>query len=288
MRTTHPFFVNVTFAAVCLTAFCGCPADQPVDNTGQAAPQNSGEPTAADPDGPMDSGETVSDKAGAVLDTATAAAGSTWNFVSEKTSAGLTVFGDTVGEGKDQVVDSSTAAWVWSKDKSTDGWKWVRENATDATEWATDSASEMWTVTRQETGEFTLWVKVEAKEGIAWAKTSLPAAWKVTKDAAGDAWVWVGEHKVAMTVAATVVAVVVASLISSPEIVAVAAVKGAISGGSRASLLFLVAAWKNRDPKLDLKTVSENLFTSIGTSVLAQSGPQILSSMTGDGAAEAS
>ncbi|MDA0586431.1 MAG: hypothetical protein O2820_00570 [Planctomycetota bacterium] len=288
MRSTHPFFVNVTLAAVCLTSFCGCPADQPVDNTGQADPLTSGEATATDPDKPVDSGESVTDKAGAVLDTATAAAGSTWNFVSEKTSAGLTVFGNTVGKGKDQVVDSSTAAWVWSKDKSTDGWKWVRENATDATEWATDSASEMWTVTRNETGEFALWVKVEAKEGIAWAKTSLPAAWKVTKDAAGDAWVWVGEHKVAMTVAATVVAVVVASLIASPEVAAVAAIKGAISGGSRASLLFLVAAWKDRDPNLDLKTVTENLFTSIGVSVLAQSGPQILSSMSGDEAADAS
>ena len=103
----------------------------------------------------------------------------------------------------------------------------------------------------------------------------------MTKDKTGQAWVWVGEHKMAVAVAATVVGIVVASLIASPEVVAAAAVKGAISGGSKASLVFLVDAWKNRDPNLDLKDVTEKIFTSVGLSVLAQSGPQILSSMAG-------
>ena len=137
----------------------------------------------------------------------------------------------------------------------------------------------MWAVTKKESGEFTLWVKVEFNEGVGWAKTTLPKAWKVTKDKSGQAWVWVGEHKMAVAVAATVVGIVVASLIASPEIVAAAAVKGAISGGSKASLVFLVDAWKNRDPNLNLKDVTEKMFTSVGLSVLAQSGPQITDSI---------
>jgi hypothetical protein len=287
MRFSHPFFVNLTLAAFCLTTFCGCPADQAIEETAESGSQTVKPASATDTGDTKVDQESISGKAGAALDSAKTTAGSSWDFVSEKTSAGLTVFGTTVGAGKEKVVDASTAAWVWSKDKSTDGWKWVRENAEGASEWATDSANEMWTVTKQESGEFTLWVKVEAREGVAWAKTNLPKAWKVTKDAAGDAWVWVGEHKVEMAIAAAVVTIVVASLIASPEVVAVAAVKGAISGGSKASLVFLVAAWKNRDPKVNLKTMTEKLFTSIGTSVLAQSGPQILSSAVGDVEAEA-
>ena len=285
MRFSHPVFVNLTLAAICVTTLCGCPAAQPVEQT--AAPgATTGTSNSADPSTEGDS--TLSEKATSTFENAKSAAGSSWDFVAEKTGAGLTVFGRTVGNGKENVVDASTAAWVWSKDKSTDGWQWVRENAENASEWATDSANQMWTVTKMESGEFTLWVKVEAREGVAWAKTNLPKAWKVTKDKAGDAWVWVGEHKVEMTAAAAVVTIVVASLIASPEVVAVAAVKGAISGGSKASLVFLVAAWKNRDPKMDLKSMTENLFTSIGTSVLTQSGPQILSSVTADVDADAS
>jgi hypothetical protein len=282
MRFSHPLFVNVTLAAFCLTTFCGCPADQPIEETAESGSQTFKPASATEQGAPKVDEESISNKAGAALDSAKTAAGASWDFVSEKTSTGLTVFGKAVGAGKEKVVDASTAAWVWSKDKSTDGWKWVRENAEGASEWATDSANEMWTVTKKESGEFTLWVKVEAREGVAWAKTNLPKAWKVTKDAAGDAWVWVGEHKVEMAVAAAVVAIVVASLITSPEAVAVAAVKGAISGGGKASLFFLVAAWKNRDPNMDLKTMTETLFASIGTSVLAQSGPQILSSAVGE------
>lgn len=278
MRTTHPVYVNLTLAAFCVTTLCGCPEDRPIEETVETGSQTESEKPAGEDDVAEKS---ISDQAGEAWDGTKNVAGAGWDFVAEKTSAGLTIVGEKVGEGKDKAIDASTAAWVWSKDKTTNGWKWVRENAEDATEWASDSATEMWAVTKKESGEFTLWVKVEVDEGVAWAKTTLPKAWKVTKDKAGKAWVWVGEHKVAMAVAATVVTIVVASLIASPEVVAAAAVKGAISGGSKASLVFLVAAWKNRDPKLNLKDATEKMFTSVGLSVLAQSGPQILSSMAG-------
>lgn len=278
MKTSHPLFVNVTLAAFCVTTLCGCPEDQPIEETVSSDSESDGGSLPAESGG-VDAGEeSFVDKAGQALE-------GSWSFVSEKTSAGLTVVGETLGEGKDRAIDASTAAWVWSRDRTTDGWKWVRENAEDATEWASDSATELWAVTKKESGEFTLWVKVEVKDGVAWARTTLPKAWKVAKDEADEVWVWVREHKVAMAAAAAVVTIVVASLISSPAVVATAAVKGAIAGGSQASLLFLVETWKNRDAKFDLDGVTEKLFRSVGMSVLAQSGPQILSSLGGAEAA---
>ena len=278
MRTTHPVFVQLTIAAFCVTTICGCPADEPVEECVETgATRHPGEAGRGSDE--KFGEESISDKADGVWEGTKALTGAGWDFVSEKTSAGLTVVGEKIGEGKDKAIDASTAAWVWSKDKTTNGWKWVRDNAEGAAEWASDSASGMWAVTKKESGEFSLWVKVEVKEGVAWVKTTLPKAWKVTKDKTGQAWVWVGEHKIAVAVAAMVVGIVVASLIASPEVVAATAVKGAVSGSSKASLGFLVDAWKSRDPKLDLKGVTEKMFTSVGVSVLAQAGPQILSSM---------
>ena len=241
----------VLFLAIC----CGCPGEEP------ARESDTDRPTA----------ENGSENR--------VAAG--WKFVTEKTSTGLTVVGNTVEQGGRQLMDSSSAAWIWSVDRSADGWTWIQENADDSTAWARSSASELWTVTRQESGQFTLWVQVEVADGVAWARTTIPETWRITRDAAGEAWVWIGEHRVEVAIAAAVVTVVVAALVTSPQVVATAAVRGAVVGGSQASVLFLSKAWTDSRERTDVQAFSENLFQSIGLSVLSQAGPQILSSFPG-------
>jgi len=255
MRCCHPNVVRGVLAAFCLTTGCGCPAEAPVEESTDDTP-------AAE-----------TEKASGV------AAG--WNFVTENTSTGLTVVGDTVSQGGRRLMDSSSAAWIWSRDRSADGWKWIRENASDSTAWARDSAAQLWTVTRQESGEFTLWVQVEVAHGVAWVRTTIPEAWRMSKDAAGKTWVWVGEHRVEVAIAAAAVTVVVAALITSPQVVGTAAVRGAVAGGTQASVLFLAKAWQGSQENVDLQKISESLFQAIGLSVLAQTGPQILSSVPG-------
>jgi len=254
----HPNVTRGVLAAFCLITVCGCPGGASVEQTEKQSP------TA------------VPDTAAEPVETGGVAAG--WNFVTETTGSGLTLVGNTVSQGGRQLMDSSTTAWLWSRDRSANGWKWIRDNAGDATAWARDSAAELWSVTRQESGEFSLWVRCEVADGVAWVRTTIPKAWRVTTDAAGETWVWIGEHQVEMVMAAAVVTVVVAALVTSPQAVASAAVRGALVGGSQASVRFLARVWQNSRDHVDLQRASEDLLQSIGLSVLLQTGPQILSS----------
>ncbi|MCR9199812.1 MAG: hypothetical protein NXI04_14325 [Planctomycetaceae bacterium] len=202
-----------------------------------------------------------------------------WEYITETTSDGLTIVSEKCVAGTDMVLDATRTAWIWSSDQAADGWAWIAANAGDATAWASDTASRTWTVTKQTTGEFHLWVQTKTQNGIAWTRTAIPAAWKLARDGAGQAWVWIDEHKVELTAAAAVISVVAAGLIVAPEAVGPAVVRGAVSGVSSHAAAFLAALWlqtRDRDDLANLNGVSQELFMSIGHSVLSSCGLQML------------
>lgn len=259
--------------SILVAPLSGCSNQSPDSDDASDTPVSDATDKPTEPD--------LTDRAADAWESSKEMAGSGWQVLTEKTKAGLVIAGEKLGQGKDQTLDASTAAWLWSKDKSGQGWDWVSENAAGAIEWASDSAADAWKVTRQESGEFALWVRVEVNDGVAWTKIAVPAAWDVTKDASGQAWVWVNDHKVEASIAAAMVAIVVGALIAAPEVVAIAAVRGAIVGGSSATVRFLTDAWENRELTVDGAAWSQDVFNGIGKSVLAQSGPQILQSLVG-------
>ena len=201
-----------------------------------------------------------------------------WDYLTETTADGLTIVAENCRAGSDMVLDATQTACIWCSDQAADGWGWIAENAGDATQWATDTANQTWTITRRTSGEFSLWVQTKTENGIAWTRTAIPAAWKMVRDSAGQAWVWIDEHKVEVTVAAAVVSIVAAGLIVAPEAVGPAVVRGAVSGVSSHVAAFLAALWlQTRDGNVaELDNVSEELFMTVGKSVLSSCGMQML------------
>lgn len=285
MPVRNSFVGSVTSFSILLAPLCGCTSQtqEPVVETQPVVP-DSVSVNETLPAGAVE-GDTpapgLTDRAAGVWQASKDATGTGWNVLTEKTQTGLVIVGEQLGKGKQKTLDASTTAWVWSKDRSARGWEWVTENAAGAAEWATDSASDLWKVTKQESGEFSLWVRVEVNDGVAWTRTTLPEAWKVTKDAGGEAWIWIDDHKVEVSVAAAVVTLVVGALIVAPQTVAIAVVKGAVMGTGSQAVQFLVKVWQNRKPEIDLNSITQTVFVDIGKSVLAQSGPQILASFSG-------
>ena len=287
MTTDRSLLHYLLCISIVIGPLSGC-SDQPKEEPDETPAQETADVSAEEPrqESPTEpTGEPeapgLMDQASGAWESSKAMAESGWNVLTEQTQAGLVVAGEKLGQGKDQTLDASNAVWVWPKDKSVEGWSWVSENAAGAVDWAADSASDAWKVTRKESGEFALWVKVEVEDGVAWTKTALPEAWEVTKDAGGQAWVWIEDHKVEASVAAAAVAIVVTALMAAPEVVAVAAVKGAIAGGSSSMIRFLADVWKSGEVELETGKVSQDVFNGIGKSVLAQSGPQILAGLFG-------
>lgn len=294
MSPSRSLVAHVASLSILIAPLCGCHNDasapeqqvEPITSVEAPAPEEAPVEGAQGEEGPGEEpgSPDLTERAAGVWQSSKEMAGTGWTILTEKTKAGLVIAGEKLDEGQTTALDASNTAWVWSKDRSAEGWAWVSANAAGAAEWASDSATGVWKVMQAESGEFALWVRVEVDEGVAWTKTELPAAWDVTKDAGGQAWVWMGEHKVELSVAAAMVTVVVGALIAAPELVAVAAVKGAIGGGSAATMRFLVDTWKNREPNLDGVAWTQSIFVGMGKSVLAQSGPEILASLTSDGA----
>ena len=203
-------------------------------------------------------------------------------FLSETTGSGLTLVSEQCTAGATMVMDATNTVWVYSSDATADGWDWITSNANGVTHWVSDSAGQAWSLTEKTGGEFSLWVQVNTENGAAWVRTALPAAWRVSRDAAGEVWVWIDDHKVEVAVAAAVVAVVTAGLIVAPEGVGPAIVKGAVSGTATHVTAFLTALWNDRDHPArrgDLATLTRDAFLSIGKSVIAQCGQQVVANL---------
>lgn len=205
--------------------------------------------------------------------------GGVWQYITKTTSSGLNIVSAKCLAGSNMVVDATQTAWIWSTDKAADGWTWIAENAGDATEWARDTANQTWTITKRTSGELSLWVRTTTENGIAWTRTAIPAAWKVTKDNAGKAWVWIKEHKVEITVAAAIVSAVAVGLLVAPESVGPAVVSGAVNGVSKHATSFLAALWlqvQSDENATKFEGVTEDLFMTVGKSVLSSCGTQLL------------